>query len=80
MAAVSDITPVPSRPILLCLARSCEKEEVAFLQRGAEFFGRHTSHSPKSLGEMAGVRVAGLQGHLDQTARGFADELLGARD
>ena len=38
----------------------------------------HTSHSPKDLREMARTGIADLQGNFDQTARGFADELLGA--
>lgn len=86
MAAVSDITPVLSRAILLGLARSCEKMKtdlltvLSCLQIAAELFRRYARHTAEHLREMTRTCVTDVQPNLYETARGFADELLRTGD
>jgi hypothetical protein len=69
-----------SRPIVLGLARSCEKKEPAFSEGATELCGRHARNAPKNFAEGAWARVADFKRKLDEAAGGFADELLCAGD
>src|SRR3954463_4441811 len=65
----------PARPVPIL-----RESEKAFLQGVTKFRRRHTCYFPENFREMTGVRVANIQCDLDQTARGFANELLSTRD
>jgi len=62
----------PSLAILRLLSQSCGK-----LKRDPELRRRDAHHSPKDLREMARAGVAHFESDIDETARSFADQLLG---
>src|SRR6266496_4438401 len=68
------------------LSRSCPACRVLAgklrgeLKRAAKLSRCNAHNAPKNLGEMAGTRVPNVEGDLDEAARGFANELLCARD
>jgi len=55
-------------------------DKVRFASRAAACQGEPKSWTAAVEGEVATVAVADFEADLDQVARGFADELLGADD
>src|SRR5689334_17766989 len=65
----------PSQAILRRLSGFCGK-----LKRAAELGWRDSDNPPEHLREMAWAGVANVEAHIDKAARGFTNQLLGARD
>lgn len=65
----------PSHAILRRLSGFCGK-----LKRAAELGWRDSDNPSEHLCEMAWAGVANFEAHIDKAARGFTNQLLGARD
>src|SRR2546423_15373400 len=57
-----------------------KKEKPSLSEGATKLRRRHACNAPKYFSEIARAGIADVQSNLDQAARSFTNELLGARD